>query len=290
MPSLDRASRLAPWRHPRPEPRPRPHPARERTRIVGSDALFATGRLQLSSGVASAAADPRYERCAFVPAGPWREPSLQERAALLARPERWDRARAVGLVSLPREAYGSLSLLLRDATDADHPERLAEIAGFEEAFQNTVLSLSRYLASTRGLRVLGPTVRAPGMRTVTTNEAGVRVGLHVDSWDTIHPAGVARNRICLNIGTGARAFFFLPVDVRDLGLWDEARGRVAPLHRIGERLRTDPSLAVVKLTLAPGDAYIAPTESLLHDATTEDCTGYDMTVTMLGEVDLTPSQ
>jgi hypothetical protein len=47
-------------------------------------------------------------------------------------------------------------------------------------------------------------------------------------------------------------------------------------------MQSFPRYPVIKLMVRPGEAYIAPTENLIHDSTTEEKNMLDVAVTLLG--------
>lgn len=52
---------------------------------------------------------------------------------------------------------------------------------------------------------------------------------------------------------------------------------------LGQRfMRACPDYPVVRLQIEPGEAYILPTDNLMHDASTADNSFPDITVTYLG--------
>ena len=52
-------------------------------------------------------------------------------------------------------------------------------------------------------------------------------------------------------------------------------------------MRAFPDYPVVRLTIRPGEAYIAPTENLIHDGSTLGMTSPDLALHMIGA--LTPN-
>ncbi|SPE57640.1 hypothetical protein SNS2_3312 [Streptomyces netropsis] len=123
---------------------------------------------------------------------------------------------------------------------------------------------------------LGQAHSKPDTLTTTDNqESGQRIGLHLDNWDRLPYSAKdsARRRLCLNLGPGTRYLLLCLLDAQALGRavhpddyadrhphTDDLRAYVAA----GNRLRC------LRIRLAPGDGYLAPTEYLPHDGSTED--------------------
>jgi hypothetical protein len=131
-----------------------------------------------------------------------------------------------------------------------------------------------------------------GLSNTTLNsKTGRYVGLHLDSWDRL-PAEErhrGQNRVCLNLGTGPRYLQFVPVTAREL------HARLIALEAVSSEgsarqggdlarrfLRCFPDEPVMRLSILPGEAYIAPTENLVHDGCTLDTAGPDVTLTLRG--------
>jgi hypothetical protein len=101
-------------------------------------------------------------------------------------------------------------------------------------------------------------------------------GLHVDRWER-KPLGSyksARNRVCLNMGPRHRYLVFTTIDLLAIA----ARYRidltvsVTTLHA-QTYLREHPTTPVYRLRIEPGEAYVAPTECLIHDGQASSVAG-----------------
>jgi hypothetical protein len=115
---------------------------------------------------------------------------------------------------------------------------------------------------------------APGQLTTTRREPrGKRIGLHVDNWDQLpmRTRADSRRRLAVNLGPGSRALLFASPSAcqicRSLGRPDEHVPHTSDVRAFvadGERLRC------YSVLLEPGQAYVAPTELLVHDGSTLD--------------------
>ena len=110
------------------------------------------------------------------------------------------------------------------------------------------------------------------------------VGLHVDNWDNlpIPERPQSRNRSMVNLGRGDRWFLFagrtLPEMAAALGCAD---GR--PKEIVRRFFECFPDSPIFKLRTATGEAYIAPTDNLVHDGTTAGGIHSDAFFTDLGD-------
>ncbi len=214
-------------------------------------------RLHVAHGVERPEESEAYEADAFVPRGRWERVPETVLAALAAPATGWELKRTVGIVRVPEEAYAGLARVgVARARDAAAYKRALGDSGLEAALEEASIALGEYLLSAGGLALLGTFACAPGLRTVTPNNDGVgrRVGLHLDAWDELHPNGYVTNRICLNLGREERAFLYVPLATESIGLKGSGVARF---------FEANPSCPVLRLRLAPGEAYIAPTEHVL---------------------------
>jgi hypothetical protein len=132
----------------------------------------------------------------------------------------------------------------------------------------------------------GITVRSRSRSPMTTDpRTGLRVGLHVDSWDRLplHLRARGRLRLCVNLGEQDRFFLFVPITVALMA----SRLRLPPEEVYQSYSATDiartflklhPDVPVIRLRIPPGCAYIAPTENVVHDACADEETGRDISL------------
>jgi len=123
----------------------------------------------------------------------------------------------------------------------------------------------------------GIVVNHPDDPAVTIDpRSGERIGLHIDSWERLPPAGrdASSNRICLNLGREPRWLVFVPVPVAVLARQDEPRQRRLPAPELpGWYFAAHPDCTVLRLRVDPGWGYVAPTENMIHDGSTSGSTG-----------------
>jgi len=221
-------------------------------------------------------------------------------------PGEWQIGSDIGVIRIPDaimepfeaifEEFGTREVLdkarYRDHTT--HPR-------WAEAYEQ----LSSHLLKLYSLRDHGATIvrlasAHPGMRTVTKDEVKGKseyfyVGLHLDTWEKIpmRERSHARNRICVNMGREARQFLFvnLPVAQMHEMLRRGEPDSVADYYGTDlglEFMRAFPGYPVVKLTIGPREAYIAPTDNLIHDATSIGKRYPDIGLHILGYFGLAP--
>ena len=138
---------------------------------------------------------------------------------------------------------------------------------------------------------IGPTKNPAGLKTVTVgNDDEHFIGLHLDSWDNLPLQDRHRstNRISINIGPSHRYFLFLPVSLIEMNRilskfadWDAAVPHVMLGDHFMDRF---PDVPVIRCRLAPGEGYIAPTENLMHDGSSEGQHQPDEQFTVRGHI------
>jgi hypothetical protein len=264
-----------------------------------------TSRLAISSGIVpvdnSCAAGQHYIPWAFVPKPPWHSPSRADLQILTddaVSGQPWDIGADVAIVIIPEDYISPFASMLDDEGIRERctPGEYTTISRHPQWDSN----LGRLRAYVMGLSRGDVTdaiyfrIADPGLLTVTKDEFGADnrnfAGLHLDSWDRL-PLRFrhrSRNRLCINFGREPRYSLFmnLPLMVmfRHMGLRDpediyrDYRGLYLG-HRF---MKARPDYPVVRLRIDPGEAYILPTDNLLHDASTEEKQFPDITLTFLG--------
>lgn len=196
----------------------------------------------------------------------------------------------VHILDAARPEMTALARVLDGAvSQADVDLRLERGAGeLSQAFADVVTEAC--YRSPDLTRLLGVSAGPTGLRTSTVNQrAGQRIGLHVDDWDRAADPerGRARQRVCVNLGRETRYLLASPIALhKAMELWRE---KLSPPDLRGtEAARALLALlrpAVLRIPVPPLHAYLAPTETLVHDATTAPMTAPDLALTVLGHFD-----
>jgi hypothetical protein len=262
-------------------------------------------RLELSSGTVRAicsVALGEYAEGAFVPRAPWKIPSDAELTLLGLRPTGftadWTSGTDVGIITIPDEYICPIRSILEEmgisgqcsSDDYKSPATHSEWANRVAAVQQCVAHVSR----DEPPKAVYFRIADPGRSALTKDEfgrkAGALAGMHLDSWDglSLRWRHRSRNRLCINLGRERRYSLFINLPLmnmfRALGLRDpedlyaDWRGLV-----LGQRfMSARPECPVVRMRIEPGEAYLLPTDNLIHDASTEGTQSPDVTLTFLG--------
>jgi len=261
-----------------------------RVRIyIAPNCKTSADRIELSSG--TRLADMRetadldhgfaYEEGARLPREPWRRPTKEEIQSLTVAEVPSDMATSVAVVSLP---------------DAPHNASLEIMRGFAKSHEANLLQALRTICELgEPVQCIGPSSHPADLKTVTINHSiALYNGLHVDNWDQagLHSRHLATNRICFNIGQDDRYFLFLPISLmgitsllaREMGPHWEASKRYTVIGR--QFMELYPDVPIIRCRLAPGEAYIAPTENLVHDGSSVGQRNGDKAFTVRGHIRL----
>ena len=239
-------------------------------------------RLALSSGTqpVGSLAPSDYRDTAFVPRGPWREPDSRERRLLLAAEPPVSIGWHISLVRIPDEVMAHFAALrdrLHGSSSVDELRAWLDRHPFTTGCDALEEFFRTYLRPEYQLMEGGGIVcRETGLPTTTTNDTGKYIGLHLDSWyrAKLHERANAPNRISINLGLNARFFLYINLPIASLAALaveqypsdSRIRENHDGLHRIF--MSHFGSYPVVRMRVDPGEGYIAPTENLVHDATT----------------------
>ncbi|MCU0543204.1 MAG: hypothetical protein MUE44_13700 [Oscillatoriaceae cyanobacterium Prado104] len=250
-------------------------------------------RVLLSAGTQLAADNVRgripYCEGAFMPKEPWREPTPAE-SKLLWTQEAPPPHSGIGIVRLPSDIAALFAA--SGIASATTPLQVAELKEGEkcrQALDKLIEYFKPFCLSDAPPTISGMGGRQPGLSTATIdNKRGCRNGLHIDNWDGLPLAQKqqATNRICVNLGRESRYFLFVNLTEMDIFEMLECpkSGFYKPWTRqlTNEFMKRYPDYPVVKLRIAPGEAYIAPTENMIHDASTAEMQYLDVKVMMRG--------
>jgi hypothetical protein len=234
----------------------------------------------------------RYQNGARVPAGEWRE-LVDSEFALLTGPQASQpgvhtEQCAVFVLRLPDDLvrhfahiqdinarFPTVATVRRYASG----QRVAELG-------TTMRSLATaWVSSIDGLDAQGINVSETSLQTTTLACPPDRtfVGLHCDSFGgrTVPIPTIDPTRMCINIGSEDRYFLFADVLVHS-ALSISSMTDSASAFR-AKYLTDNPARPIYRLTLHPGEAYLAPTANLIHDATTVGKRAIDVTYGLVGQ-------
>lgn len=258
-------------------------------------------RLMLTRGAVEVSGAPiagtHFRTPAVVPVQDFRPLRLEEQAQVLLTAEQAASAapaETLVVLRMPPEVLAPFERLgLRGAESLERCEHLLHSPAQGEALEEAALALWPYIADPTGFRVLGICTQAPDMLGTTTHidERGHATfsGLHIDDWDarSIGDRQGCGRQMSINLGRCDRFLVFSPLPVAAIA----ARLGRDPHTEPGrytelcvDFLRQHPGHPLLKVRVRPGEAYIAPTENVIHDGSTRGSDAPDITLNVRGRL------
>ena len=248
-------------------------------------------RLTLSSGIQPAWGE--FVEDAMIPRPPWNSATFERNlvGGDLMR-QNFDPGRSVAVVSVNSEILSPLKSYLEmlKLTDLD---RSVDHCAVEAYARTAFESLCRRFQFFGTPIFHGLARYLPGLPTVTRNpRTGKFLGLHLDSWERkpVERRSESMNRLSINVGNSVRWFLF--VDRTLLGM-EKALRRIGFSKRSGCLSDIGPSFMrqmvdypVKRVKVGPGEAYLAPTDNIIHDGSSESTDGVGMHLTIRGRFKL----
>ena len=223
-----------------------------------------------------------YTENAHLPVGERRRLSQSELDSISSS-WHWPPTRCISRLKIQDQAIGEMRRL--EGTSASNPS--------SEQFAVQGLEFWQMLTKSCALSSLGPTQwlgissRPSGLRTSTIDSTcGRRIGLHLDSWDQapLRERDACRTRLCINLGVRTRSLLFVPYCIAEIVDALRSYPQVHNANIGGQFCEQYPEAPVLELEIPPGYAYLAPTENLLHDGSSEISPEYDLTAQWLGYI------
>jgi hypothetical protein len=220
---------------------------------------------------ASPSGDTSYEDGALVPAGEWRLPTPDDQLQISLAPV--DGNPFVAMMDLkdvtePLWEFGCVT--------RDNIRDVRKNAAVELWYESIIWPHIQDIWGDIELRYNGANENPPNCITTTINYRTDRfLGLHLDTWEVI-PILDRRSslyRLCINIGFDDRYFIFglTPTDEFMTDDYEKyyysGKLRYSYTDQIRDRAPKF-GMRLCRLRVPPGFAYIAPTDLLLHDAST----------------------
>lgn len=235
-----------------------------------------------------------YEKRSFRPRHPWRSITPQEEEILYTSDTGAEFYKTISVVKMPDEIKqlaleaGIPELNNSNEIPALRKRSPKDYMQFVDRFKQEAGS---YLFSENSLHNIG-ILAEPNIRRRTSTISiytQMLIGMHMDSWEGMNVSDLdtAPNRICVNLGKEDRFFLFVNLTMNNVfELTKENSGldrdTLAQDLLVINFFRQFPDYPVIRVRLKPFEAYIAPTENIIHDGCTEDKTLPDINYTIRG--------
>ena len=257
--------------------------------LLPKDESNNNARISLSSGTEPASVSNsfgfKYGKNAFLPKGPWRSPDAQELQLLLREDPCDEISSCLGIIKIPDAVFNPILDLGIGKVGSLHEFKAAsQSKGFKEIEAALVNYVTGFRIADKEIQVFAPTLGPPGLPTATFDHGNlVYLGMHLDSWDKM-PLDVrhqASNRISINIGLEDRFFLFVNLPMAVV-LKMLPKDHSNSQNMVSNFLAANSEYPIVKVRVRPGEAYIAPTENIIHDGCTLERKSPDIHVTVRG--------
>jgi hypothetical protein len=246
-----------------------------------------------------------YAEDSFLPKENWRLLSLTESKILISNKSQHNIGNSISVIKIPHIMLEGLKkTLVVDYSVLTDKKQVSCKISQKDIYGEKVDAVIRYIeahtnTSYESIQSLGIQASVPGLITTTKDLTQYLpqtpyVGIHLDSWEKqpLKRRHSSRNRLCINIGEETRYFLFINLSILQIFHMLELKDpEDIPQYYRGTALpnlflKKYPNYPICKLSLEPNEAYIAPTENMLHDATSVGKTVPDVSLTFLGKFSL----
>ncbi|MCF0072690.1 hypothetical protein LZD49_19575 [Dyadobacter sp. CY261] len=259
-----------------------------------------TDRISLSYGSVVGTTD-KYHSYSYIPARQWRRITMDEIPVMRSsNSQQHQLGNGITIHKLPESIINLCKQMEFDSV-LDRRDIVRKYESHGDLFREFDDEMEHFLYSFGTIDDEKPVVHAfpivtKGLETVTKRYiAGVEeylfCGMHIDSdsGSTIGDSVGARNRVSINLTSEPRHLLYVNVSADDL------INKYRTLFNINATMSTDrdtlvrsffennPMYPIVRLTIQPYEMYIAPTENLIHDASTLGRELEDITMVALGK-------
>jgi uncharacterized protein len=276
---------------------------------IYSDDLDWADRVKAAAGGIWPSCDPdgassAYEDGSIIPANDWRDLDRSGAQIVISDTCPSETGTGIALTCLPAELlepFRHLRAAAASARDEGEIEPLIGSTGVNDGIKAAAGYFLRHYhhpaAEADGASVTtGIAVKRPGLPTVSIDQNTNRfIGLHLDDWHSfpLEQRHASPNRICVNLGLEDRFLLFInrPLaqmyqDITSAGCKIRMTAGGTPIARAFMRLF--PGYPVLRVRIRPGEAYIAPTENIAHDASSVGMSTMDVTLQVRGSFALSP--
>lgn len=256
--------------------------------------------LAISSGVQLINSEAYHAGC-YLPRSDWRKPSRQELEVLMAEPlATMHYSKVIKTIKMPQNLAELCSKMQFDSI-IDRRDIRKNFSAKQELFEEFNELMNNYLLSFEHeenckVEIHAFPIASKGLKSITRrymngSEDYRFCGLHVDcdSGASTQSCRSARNRISINLTSEPRQLFFTNISVDDM-IGNYKNHLSIPDECIENRndiasnfLSKNSTYPVIRLTIQPYEAYIAPTDNIIHEASTLGRTIEDVTLVALGK-------
>jgi hypothetical protein len=224
----------------------------------------------------------------YIPRKPWRNPTQEENEILAATKNDLSSHQIIGIVKLPGKLAAKFKSLNFSNCKTHHETSTLSATNEYKLLLNETISYYEKFADIKDSSVphniyLGD---ANLLNNTFNQKEKTFIGLHLDSFErNSETREGARNRICINLGKDPRYLLFYNLqfdqmaEMCNMKKVERNGNPYEILHTFFERYNSYP---VIKIQINPYEAYVAPTENVIHDGSTEGTKNLDVNLAIRG--------
>ncbi len=269
-------------------------------KIIVDEDINIKDRITLSNGTNPANElttnnQKKYVEKAFKPKKPWRMATLKELDILTTFNDIDDFSNTISLQSIPNNIVELAQKIgLPDAQSSTELENIFsnQKDSLKQLYSFVNDYVSRLLYPEHTMTYHGFCINEPHIETVSReNTSSKYMGLHIDTsvktFDT-NKANLCPNRIAINFSKEKRYLLFVNKTVDQLAEMILSKELIIEINQLDALdlvhhfFRLYPNYPVVRVAQHPFEAYIAPTDNIIHDGSTDGNTKHDITLIIRG--------
>lgn len=223
---------------------------------------------------------------------PWRELLENELESLILNTFNCDYKSNIGIIKIPesiQELFDSIKVKEVKSYDDLNEIKSNNTINYLQAVDSLNEYFENYLFSNQKIHKIGFHIGMSDKEAATRNKNGTYTGFHVDYWDELKLSVIekATNRICVNLGKNDRYFLFINLTLKQIYSKINVKDKKSFIKYDNQELLKAfftlfPNYPVIKMKIKPYEGYIAPTENMIHDGSTEGNYSTDITLTTRG--------
>lgn len=223
----------------------------------------------------------------FIPIEPWIGLEKTELESLIAKSD--IQYTDLTLIKLPKFIKKSFEKLKIDNCINIHDiSYIQNSVEFKRTLQTFLNHLERYNIEKKQLTPHSIYFGKPNLKNNTFNsKENVYIGMHLDSWegDPLNLRSKSRNRICLNLGKKSRYLLFYNIGLDDMAKMADFNTQADrfDINKIyKEFAKKYANFPIYRVEIKPYEAYVAPTEYIIHDGSSWNSSNPDINLVVRG--------
>jgi hypothetical protein len=225
----------------------------------------------------------------FIAKKPWRLPTENESDILIAKKNDLLNYQIVGILNLPSDLKNKFkNLKLDECKNYNEITKITNTEIYKNVLKDTIEYFEKSSLEKKSSIPHNIYLGEPNLTNNTFNQKEQSyIGLHLDSWEARYSDSKekARNRICINLGKEPRYLLFYNLQFNEMAKMcgvTEMKRNDNPYEMLYKFFDIYKSYPVIKIKINPYEVYLAPTENIIHDGSTEGTVNKDLNLAIRG--------